>query len=211
MRTLPPGLVLIALVAACVPDTTDPNAGASIAFDAPVAPRLVPDEAIAPLRPDADRATPEQAALIERIVEAGDDFFQRQPDATVLDETELVFFSVGRIADLVDLYRQRVDNGDERLRPRLAWLYQRLGLFTAAIEQSDLARQNTPDAAEAWFVYGFVLGQASEGDRESLRVVRDAYARAVELDPAFVGPGGVTAASLRRQVSDLDGRPAPRH
>lgn len=152
-------------------------------------------------RPDVNG---EQQDVVERIVGDPAGFLDRRPPPEVLNEAELVFFAAGRIFEMLHFYADAVDRGVEELRPRKAWLLQRVGLHQEALVEARIAVQRTPESADAHFVLGYVLGQSDEADTALLREVRGAYQATVTLDPAYVGPSDVRVADILEQVRSLD-------
>jgi len=146
----------------------------------------------------------EPEALLDQIASDPERFLAQRPPTAVLNEAELVFFVSGRIFQLADLYRDAVDRGVIDLLPRLAWVMERAGLHTAAMARAEEAVERLPDNAEAHFVHAYLLGQSETSDRAQLARIRSGFSRALELDPAFVGPSDVSAARVRAQVRELD-------
>lgn len=163
-----------------------------------------PSAALTPLRDAALQLREDQDAVIASIAEHPEAFLAGAPPTEVLNEAELVFFGAGRLFELAGWYADAVERGQTELRPRVAWAYERVGLHNEALEQARLAVDERPNDAQAWFVLGFVLGQAESADDVLLTTIRDAFAKAIELDPRFVGPSGVTANDLRQQVMEID-------
>ena len=145
-----------------------------------------------------------QEALIQQITSDPSAFLARRPPTEVLNEAELVFFAGGRTFELLYFYSDAVDSGVEALRCRKAWLLERAGLQDEALAEARLAVSRSPELAEAYFVLGYVLGQSDEADRMLLVEIRDAYHRAVTLDPSFVGPSNVDASDVLEQVRAID-------
>ena len=189
----------------CAPDLPPPSGGAYLAFDEVSAADIEAALSIDPptTTPEAE-LRPDQQQALERIVADPSAFFARRPPTPVLNEAELVFAAGGRLFELTGLYGEAVERGVTELRPRLAWMLERIGLHGRALAESQQAIDEHPDDAEAWFVRGYVLGQSDEASTELLRAIRDAYERAYTLDPEFLGPSDVTAAELRAQVQQID-------
>ncbi|MFT6396493.1 MAG: tetratricopeptide (TPR) repeat protein, partial [Bradymonadia bacterium] len=108
-------------------------------------------------RPELDA---EKRAIIDQIVTAPEEFLTQRPPTAVLNEAELVFFAAGRTFELLEFYAAAVERGVEEMRPRRAWLLERLGLHEEALAQARQAIDVSPESAEAHFVLGFVLGQS---------------------------------------------------
>ena len=164
------------------------------------APPADPSLALQPLAGAGAAATAEQRDLHARIEADPQAFLESQPGTLVLNEAELVYFALAQTPALATHYRDAADrHGDaSSLRPRLAWLYQRLGQPALAREHAALARSARPDDPHAHFVYGFVRSQDS--DPQGLADARTSYARVLTLAPDYVGPGGVSASDLRAQL-----------
>lgn len=197
------GLASLLLACDLNPEPHSPNAG-EIVFHRSGSAAADPQRVLAPFLVPPAVADPEQRDILDRISTDPAAFFGRNPPAPVLNEAELVYFAAGRTFELADHYRAAVDAGVTALRPRLAWTYQRLGLDSAALAQAQRAVDEQPSSADAWFVLGFTLGQSETADDALLSRVRDAYAKALELDDAYVGPSGVSAADLAEQVRRID-------
>lgn len=176
--------------------TADPSSTQLADPGAALAPLLAPP---APLRED-------QEEVIATIAANPEGFLRVRPPTEVLNEAELVFFAAGRLFELAAWYADAVERGVVDLRARSAWAYERAGLHSEALRQARTCVDERPEDAECWFVLGFVLGQSTESNDAALREIRDAFAKAVELDPEFSGPSNVSAAELRRQVRDIDAR-----
>jgi len=205
--TLPAIATLAALIGACAPSQPRSGHVAEVRIDG--RPTLPTDPALAlqPWSTDAVEPSARHLELLGQIRDQGDGFFAATPPPAVLNEVELVFFLDGATAELADAYLRVVESEGEAsaLRPRLAWLYQRLGLETSALAQARISVDARPTDAQAWFILGFILGQGEDPSTETLAEIRDAFSMALHLDPAFEGPGGVTAATLRQQVERLNG------
>ncbi len=188
------------LLSACAPDDVPP--GTYLFADGPLS-NFAANAYVDQLsqRPDLD---PEKRAVVEQIVAAPEEFLTQRPPTSVLNEAELVFFAAGRSFELLDFYAAAVERGVEDMRPRRAWLLERLGLHDEALSEARQAVRDLPQSAEAHFVLGFVLGQSEEADRALLSEIRDSYRRAVSLDPEFLGPSGVTAPEVLEQVRAIE-------
>jgi tetratricopeptide (TPR) repeat protein len=201
MRLLLP--FLAATLVACTPSSSRPVGGQSaVPFEPAGAPtHLAMASLLAPPAPlDASRQ-----ALLDRVLADPQAFFANGPSTEVLNETELVFFAAGRSFELADLYLEQVEREAAAgpTQVRLAWLYQRLGLRDAALRLAGTALDARPDDPAAQFVDAFVKGQQAPLEPSDVEAVRRGYERVLILDPQFRGPGGVTAADLREQVSAI--------
>ena len=196
----------LALVAGCEQRLPPMPPGVSVDFRADEPTAFDPSAALQPLLAPPPELASEQARLLAEIRQSPDRFLRVRPPTAVLNEAELVFFAAGHTLELMTFYAEAVDRGVVDLRPRLAWLLERGGLHDAALAAAETAVRERPEDAEAHFVLGFVLGQSDTAGPELLRRIGIEYARATELEPDFVGPGGVTAAELRRQVAEIDAR-----
>lgn len=170
---------------------------------APVGPPA--EAALLPLLAEPEPLDAERQRLLDRVLEDPAGFLAGPPPVAVLNEAELVFFAAGRSFELADLYLEQVerDGVGAPLRSRLAWLYQRLGQETAALRVSEQAVRERPRDPQAVFVHAFVRGQRETASEALIAEVLAGYERVLELDPAFVGPGGVTANDLRAQVDQF--------
>ena len=141
-----------------------------------------------------------------------DDFGKRAQVAFTTDEAakhlaglESFYMSTGRYLELVDLYRQAYDlhGPTHYIGPRLAWAYLTIGEEGKAKEITDEALLKRPNDPFAHFVHGYLIGaDASNDPAVGLQVYR-AWARTVELDPAFVGPQGITAARIKGRLVEM--------
>lgn len=141
-----------------------------------------------------------------------DEFGQRAPAAFMTEEAaahlpglERFYFATGRYLELVDIYRTAYDahGPGHFVAPRLAWAYLTLGDDARASEVLDAAMQARPNDAWVHFTYGYMLGMRPTNDPEVGRAVYRAWSKALELDPAFVGPQGVTAERLRGRLEEM--------
>lgn len=196
-RLLASGLLASGLLA-CDASATRPAAEHSARYS--LAPPADPALALLPLGAATGEATDEQQRLFDQIEADAPGFLASQPGTLVLNEAELVYFALAQSPALATHYRDYVDQEGEDawLRPRLAWLYERLGQPTLALEHAERARAARPNDPDAHFVYGFVRAQA--GGPDGLAAARDAYDRTLALAPNYVGPGGVRASDLRTQL-----------
>ncbi len=144
--------------------------------------------------------------ILNEVSQRHAEILDRNPPAEVLHEMELVFFSLGRTFELADFYKAAVErNPTGPLRARLAYLYQRLGMDTEALEQAELAVRGLPDDPFGHFVLGFCYGQRSGDDISVLPQARDAFVRVLELDPEFSLYGGFNAETLRSEIEAIEG------
>lgn len=190
---------------ACAPDASAPRQANAIDLSSGFARPMDSDAVRAAVTPPTD-AAPQQAQQVLALVrDQGVRVFLAEPPPEYLNEIELSFFAAGAVLELADLYLEAVEVAGEAspLRPRLAWLYQRLGLSAEALAHSERALRARPDDAQAHFVHGFLLGQDPDASDETLARVATHFERALALDAGFVGPGGVDAATLRRELRAL--------
>ncbi|MCB9506759.1 MAG: tetratricopeptide repeat protein [Myxococcales bacterium] len=197
-------MLAVALVAGCHDEPGAAPGHVRVTFGTPAAADLDLASVLAAHSAPPPPLGAEEQAILDQIVADPQMFFTRRPPAAVLNETELVFAAAGRAFELADHYKAAVDAGAVELRPRLAWIYERLGLHGAAVTEAERATAESPTSADAWFVMGFVLGQSEGADRALVERVRGAYARTLALDGGYLGPSGVTAADIREQISRLD-------
>lgn len=204
LRSLLLAAVATGTLGACDTDPPEPaTTGTYVSFaEGTVMPPLAFEDRTHP--PSSEDLREDQQAALARIAENPAAFLAGGPPTAVLNEAELVFFAAGRLTELMGYYDDAVSGGDTRFRARLAWTLERSGLHSRAQRESARAVEERPNDAEAWFVRGFILGQADEATVPLLREIRDCYARAIELEPAFVGPSDVDAAALRTQIAEID-------
>jgi hypothetical protein len=138
------------------------------------------------------------------VTSLGPGFFARKPPTRVMNEVELVFFSTGRVPELLDILKQSLNEpGRGWLLPRYAWLLGRMGQLTHARQQADLAVQQLPDDPDAWFVWAFAHGQEGADPSVSPAELQRAFERVIELAPDYRGPGDIDADRLRQQIEAL--------
>ncbi|MFT4703852.1 MAG: hypothetical protein ACI81R_001547 [Bradymonadia bacterium] len=197
-------LVVSSLLALANCDTTSPPAAAEVESLVP-GPAADPSLALAAIQPALPSATSDQTATMERILADAEGFFAGDPSSRVLNETEMVFFETGRTLELADLYLAQVqrEGTSAETRPRLAWLYQRIGERRLALTHAEQAFEERPTDPNAVFVLGFVVGQSETGGNEVIRRVVELYSRTLQLDPNYIGPGGVTPEDINAQLERM--------
>jgi hypothetical protein len=138
------------------------------------------------------------------VTSSGDLFFTRRAPTKVLNEVELVFFSLGRGPELL----RRIEAAmiaDPKARawllPRQAWLLGRLGQFDEARSVAEAARTDFPTEPDAWFVWAFANSQSASGSRVPVTALRDAINHLLAMAPDYFGPGDTTAEGLRKQLT----------
>lgn len=199
------GLVL-AVAGACAPDPSAPRPAGAISLTSGFAPDPDPDVVRAAFTPPTDDASLDQARrIVDLVQQQGVRVFTADPPPEFLNEIELSHFATGEVLALADLVREAVDLQGEAspLRPRLAWLYQRIGLPAEARDHAGRALAARPDDPLAHFVQGFILGQDPHASDQVLAQVGTHFERTLALSPAFLGPGGVDARTLRRELDAL--------
>lgn len=195
-----------ACLVACASERAPERPAASVVVSAPMVAPLPNDELMLAATAPSMSLTERQQGVLDEVRGLGAELFATRPPAPVLDEIELVYFVDGSSMELADRYQEaaQAQGQGSSMRPRLAWLYHRLAMTTQARAQSEQAVRERPDDATAQFVYGFVHFDPNAHDPETIELVRNAFRRTLMLDPEFVGPGGVTAASLREELDALD-------
>jgi hypothetical protein len=148
-------------------------------------------------------------AILDQVTASGDLFFTRRAPTKVLNEVELVFFSLGRGPELLTRIEAAM-TADPKARawllPRQAWLLGRLGQFDEARAVAEVARKDFPAEPDAWFVWAFANSQSASGSRVPVTALRDAIEHLLVMAPDYLGPGDTTAEGLRQQ---LTAPPAP--
>lgn len=171
--------------------------------------------------PTSEAGAPTQAPLTEenrrsyesiakQVTDAGDSFFTRRPPTKVLNEVELVFFSLGRGPELLTRIEQAMTkepSAQPWLLPRQAWLLGRLGQFDEARAVAEAARTNFPAEPDAWFVWAFANSQSASGSKVPVQALRDAVEHLLKMAPNYLGPGDTTAEGLRRQLAPAPAQP----
>lgn len=204
-------LLLAALVlaaSACAPDLSEPGPAGFLPLGHGMAPAPDPDLVRAAVTPPTDAALDQAQEIVALVAGQGSRVFLANPPARHLNDIELAHFATGDVHALADAYLEAVEAGGNTspMRPRLAWLYQRLGLIGEAHHHAELALAHRPDDPQALFVMGFLLGQDPNADDETLDRIVVLFERTLLRDPAFLGPGGVDAETLQRELRALHGR-----
>lgn len=143
-------------------------------------------------------------AILKQVTDAGDLFFTRRAPTKVLNEVELVFFSLGRGPELLSRVEKAMATDPASrawLLPRQAWLLGRLGQFDEARAVAEVARTDFPLEADAWFVWAFANSQSASGSRVPVQSLRDAIEHLLVMAPDYLGPGDTTAEGLRKQLA----------
>lgn len=150
----------------------------------------------------------DQARVWTQVREERERLFAQVPPDPVLNELEYIFLAAGALDELADAYLRAIEVHGPRsgLQARLAWLYQRMELPTAAAAMANACVAARPDDARCVFVRGFVRGQTPDTSPAALQAVRDDLAQTLVLDPNFQGPGSANAAAIREQVRLLEAR-----
>lgn len=163
--------------------------------------------------PGSPERAEEERAVIREITSRHEEVFDGNPPPRVLAETELLFLANGQLADLAEFYRLAVERQGEGspILPRLAWVYQRLGLEDKALALARQASKERPDDPFAHFVLAFCLGQQADRFDDPFHDVIDLLDRVFELDPAFNVPGVVDNRSLRAEQATLRAEHAHHH
>ncbi len=205
-RAVIPALAAAIALAACASERAPERPAASTVVDAPMVAPLPNDELMLAATAPSMTLTERQQGVLDEVRGLGAELFATRPPAPVFDEIELVYFVDGSSIELADRYLEAVQAQGQgaSMRPRLAWLYHRLAMTSQARAQAEQAVRERPDDATAQFVYGFVHFDPNAHDPESIELVRNAFRRTLVLDSEFVGPGGVTADSLREELAALD-------
>ncbi len=201
------GLLGLVLLAGCRDDLA-PVRPAGLMPLGPLAPAAAdPIEATLPSVFVAPELGPRELDAIEQVRTNAARLFAGETPPQVLDEVESVFFSANLQVELANHYRAAVQASpaDATLRARLAWVYHWLGLTTGSLREARRAVELAPSDATAAFVLGFVLARTAGESRDQLLEGRDLMAQALELAPAFVGPGGYTAEFVQREIDQING------
>jgi hypothetical protein len=167
---------------------------------------IVPTTPVSPPQPPTLDAETQASyeAILAQVTSSGDLFFTRRAPTKVLNEVELVFFSLGRGPELL----RRIEAAmiaDPKARawllPRQAWLLGRLGQFDEARSVAEAARTDFPTEPDAWFVWAFANSQSASGSRVPVTALRDAINHLLAMAPDYFGPGDTTAEGLRKQLT----------
>lgn len=198
-------VIALAILAGCTSEQGPPHPdGVTLVFGEGDPGAFDPSAALDDLAGADVQLREDQQAIIDTIAAHPQRFLAGGPTTAVLNEAELVFLGAGRIYELAGWMVDAVEGGDTGWRPRAAWTLERAGLHTKALRYAEIAVEEHPDDAEAWFVLGYILGQADDADEDTLRRVGEAFEEAIDLDPDFAGPGNVRAPELRRQVREIN-------
>ena len=167
---------------------------------------IAPTTPVSPLQPPALSAETRASyeAILGQVTASGDLFFTRRAPTKVLNEVELVFFSLGRGPELLTRIEAAM-TADPKSRawllPRQAWLLGRLGQFDEARAVAEIARTDFPAEPDAWFVWAFANSQSASGSHVPVAALRDAIEHLLVMAPDYIGPGDTTAEGLRRQLT----------
>lgn len=204
----PVALLLCVTLAACAPDASTPEPAGLLPLTHGLAPAPDRDLVRAAVTPPADASLDQAHEIVALVASQGARVYLANPPARHLNDIELAHFATGQVHALADAYLEAVQavGPASPMRPRLAWLYQRLGLVGEARFHADLALQHRPDDPQALFVMGFLLGQDPAADDATLDRIAELFERTLILDPQFLGPGGVDAATLQRELRALHAR-----
>lgn len=204
------GFVLTALLvavlvstSACRDDERDlgwpgaASAGEGVESWSPEAIRISPETAL--------RLSEREENLLRQITSRRDEILAAQPPARVLAEMELVFLMAGQLGDLADYYlaAQQMQGEDSYLVPRLAWIYQQLGLGDRALAFALRAVEARPNDAFSHFALGYARSSQPGLSDEERREVYESFSRMLELEPQFAIPGFVSNDIIRQQVRRL--------
>ena len=153
---------------------------------------------VPPLTPEVERTMEEMDARYAQIL-------AEPAPPEIYDQLESIYLTSGRAFILADYYLEVVESHgpDSHLRPRLAWYYEQVGQHTSARRQADIALENRPNDPNVHFIRGFLLLEDAESDPAVFEEVQQHFARVLELDPAFLGPYGVSAQALAAEVERL--------
>ena len=174
---------------------------------------IVPTTPVTPPQPPTLSAETRASyeAILAQVTASGDLFFTRRAPSKVLNEVELVFFSLGRGPELLGRIESAMA-ADPKARgwllPREAWLLGRLGQFDEARAVAETARTDFPAEPDAWFVWAFANSQSASGSHVPVPALRDAIEHLLIMQPDYFGPGDTTAEGLRKQLSAAT-TPAP--
>lgn len=150
--------------------------------------------------------------IARQVTDAGEAFFTRRPPTKVMNEVELVFFSLGRGPELLTRVESAMAKDPAArawLLPRQAWLLGRLGQFDEARAVAESARTDFPGEPDAWFVWAFANSQSASGSKVPVQALRDAVEHLLTMAPDYLGPGDTTAEGLRRQLAPPPAPPQP--
>lgn len=165
------------------------------------------------LSPGSPERAEDERAVLREIASRHEEVLDGNPPPRVLAETELLFLANGQLADLAGFYALAVERQGQGsvILPRLAWVYQRLGLDDRALE---LARQAVDERGEdpfALFVLAFCLGQQADRFDDPFHDVIDLLDKVFTLEPNFSVPGVVDNRSLRAELATLRSEHAHHH
>lgn len=138
---------------------------------------------------------------------------QRPAQGDELDAIEQIFLVSGRYLELVQIYEENVKNFgiDSWMAPELAWAYMQIGDEIRAKELIGKLKEERGDEAQVWILAGTYDLSEAETSPVAARRAREAFERALELEPEFAGFKGVDAGLLRNQIAELrqrEGAPA---
>lgn len=162
---------------------------------------------------DLSIATEEEKDVARQIIASKDQMFAMDPPQRVLDEAEVIFFRTGQLPDLLQYYRDAVEeqeDGASSLYPRIGWLYQRLGLENLALSTARDAVRLRPEDAFAQFTLAYTLGQQADRFENPYPEMITALGRVLQISPDFNVVGVVARNQLAgeyRRLSQEHGVP----
>ena len=136
--------------------------------------------------------------------EANSEVLLRRPDIDKrLPAIEEAYTMGGRYLDIVAIYKRDVDKHGVAKSPaagRLTWAMIRLGQEPQAKQLITEQLQTRSQDPLSWFLLGaYWIKYANESEDAAKRVVLG-WSKAQQLDPNFVGPEGINAPTLQREV-----------
>lgn len=196
-------LALLATTAACRDDERDlgwpgaAEAGEQVDSWSPEAIRISPETSL--------QLSEREENLMRQITSRREEILAAQPPARVLAEMELVFLMAGQLGELADYYleAQELQGESSYLVPRLAWIYQQLGLGDRALAFALRAVEARPNDAFSHFVLGYARSSQPGLSEEERREVYESFTKMLELEPQFSIPGFVSNDIIRQQVRRL--------
>lgn len=185
----------------------EPTSGAGVVYFSALEPDTYSPTVLADLGPPI---TAQERQIIEQAHVAP---FLKAPRAYLdapragdrLERVETAFVAVGRLLELVAIYRDEVKARglDSPVTPRLAWWYIRLGQEGAARELVESYARAKPEDGTAWFLLGALWMRGLNTDAKAAALVLLAWERAIELDPHLRGFERFGADAVRSQLAML--------
>lgn len=145
--------------------------------------------------------------LLNTFLERADEVFKSVETDEHLNGIEDMAARTNRSFELIDVYRNAYDTygASHYIAPRLAWAYLNLGQASRARHIVDASIKARPSDARNFFIHGYLLGrEKSQVDANTVREVRKAWGKALQLDPELKHLYGVRVQIVRDRIRQMD-------